>query len=93
MSESQIETQIMEAFDGKIPDLVDIELLMSVHTALVVPTLAPGQRGIDGVILHRLFKDKPVYVRPSRELLNARSTKRRECQVCNVHLYTCFYLL
>lgn len=52
MSETQIETKIIEAFDGKIPDLVDIELLMSIHTSLVRPTLAPGQPGIDGVILY-----------------------------------------
>ena len=65
MSESQIEAKIMEAFDGKIPDLADVELLMSVHTALVVPNLH-GTWSIDDVILHRLFKDKRVYVRPSR---------------------------
>ena len=33
------------------------------------PTLAPGQAGINGIILHRLFKNKPVYVRPSSVLL------------------------
>lgn len=65
MSESQIEAKIMEAFDGKIPDLADVELLMSVHTALVVPNLH-GTWSIHDVILHRLFKDKRVYVRPSR---------------------------
>ena len=30
---------------------------------------APGQEGITGVILHRLFKNKPIYVRPNRVLL------------------------
>lgn len=74
LSPALVETTIIEAFEGKIPRGVDIELLMSVHTSLVAPTLAPGQWGIDGVILHRLFKQKPVYVRPSRPLLNITRT-------------------
>ena len=77
LSDALVETTIIEAFEGKIPPNVDIELLMSVHISLVQPTLAPGQCGIDGVILHRLFKQKPVYVRPSRVLLNT----RMDCQV------------
>ena len=72
LTPAQVEINIIEAFDGKIPAGVEIELLMSVHTSLVAPTLAPGQCGIDGVILHRLFKQKPVYVRPSCQLLDAR---------------------
>lgn len=39
---------------------------MSVHNKLVKPMLAPGQ---EGVILHRLFKNKPVYIRPNKVLL------------------------
>ena len=69
MSEIDVETKIFEAFSDKIPPLVDVEILISVHSKLVKPTLAPGQQGINGVILHRLFKNKPVYVRPSTQLL------------------------
>ena len=68
-NEVQVETTIMEAFADIIPPLADIEILTSVHSKLVKPTLALGQAGIDGIILHRLFKSKPVYVRPSRVLL------------------------
>ena len=71
MNEVQVESTIMEAFGETIPPLVDIEILMSVHNKLVKPTLAPGQEGITGVILHRLFKNKPVYVRPNKVLLPA----------------------
>ena len=78
MSEVQVETTIMEAFGGKIPPLVDIEILMSVHNKLVKPTLAPGQQGITGIILHRLFKNKPVYVRPNKLLLPGVSQVRLE---------------
>ena len=83
MSAAQVETRIMEVFDGKIPNLVDIELLMSVHNALVIPNLAPDQKGIDSVIVHRLFKNKPVYIRPSCELLNftERQMRQSETQV------------
>jgi len=59
----------MEAFVDLIPPLVDIEILTSLHSKLVKPALAPGQAGIDGITLHRLFENKPVYVRPSRVLL------------------------
>jgi len=69
MNEVQVEATILEAFPDKIPPLTDIEILTSVHTKLVKPTLAPGQAGINGIILHRLFKNKPVYVRPSSVLL------------------------
>lgn len=74
MNAGQVETAIRMAFGDKTWN-VDLEILMSIHSTLVVPTLAPGQDGIDGVILHRLFKEKPVYVRPDRQLINLVSTK------------------
>ena len=64
----EVERTISEAFDGKIPPGADIELLISVHASLVVPSLAPGQHGIDGVMLQRLYKNKPVYIHPNRQL-------------------------
>ena len=61
---------VMEAFEETIPRLVDIEVLMSVQNKLVKPSLTPGQKGITGVILqNRLFKNKYVYIRPSKVLL------------------------
>ena len=69
----EVERTIFEAFDGKIPPGVDIELLISVHATLVVPALAPGQHGIDGVMLQRLYRNKPVYIRPSRQLFDLAS--------------------
>lgn len=69
-SDTEVETTIMIAFEGKIPEVgVDIELLTSMHTTLVKPSLAPGQNGIDGTILQRLYKNKPVYIRPDHQLL------------------------
>ena len=69
MTAAQVEIAIVEALDGKIPPGVDIEILMSMHTSLVALSLAPGQQGIDGAIVQRLFQTKPIYVRPSRQIL------------------------
>ena len=62
----------MEAFGETIPRLVetvDIEILKLVHNKLVKPTLQLGQEGITRVILHCLFKNKPVSVGPNKVLL------------------------
>lgn len=53
---------------------VNIEILMSMHTPLVPQALAPRLQGIVGAILQRLCQSKPVYVRPSKQLMEA-STK------------------
>ena len=66
----QVETSIKEAFNEKIPDHTDFEILMSVHSALVTPTLAPGQK-LDGILIHRIFKNKPLYVRPIDKIVNS----------------------
>ena len=46
MTEIDVKLTIIEAFGDKIPHLVDVEILTSVHRKLVKPTLAPGQEGI-----------------------------------------------
>ena len=68
---SQVELAIKEAFEGKIPAHTDFEILMSIHSTLVSPTLAPGQNGLNGVMIHRVFKGKPVYVRPVTEIVDS----------------------
>ena len=68
LSAAAIETCIIQAFDGKIPSDVDIEIMTSVHSSLVAPTLVPGQL-LDGVMIHRIFRQKPLYIRRSRRLL------------------------
>ena len=72
MNEVQVEKTTMEAFGETIPRLVetvDIEILKLVHNKLVKPTLQLGQEGITRVILHCLFKNKPVTVGPNKVLL------------------------
>ena len=41
---------------------------MSVHCHLMAPFLAPGQT-LFGFLLQKVFKDKPICVRPVREIL------------------------
>ena len=62
----------METFGETIPRLVetvDIEILKLVYNKLVKLTLQLSQEGITGVILHCLFKNKPVSVGPNKVLL------------------------
>lgn len=72
MNEVKVETTTMEAFGETIPRLVetvDIEILKLVYNKLVKLTLQLSQEGITGVILHCLFKNKPVSVGPNKVLL------------------------
>ena len=67
----QVELAIKEAFEDKLSAHTDFEILMSVHSALVVPTIVPGQNGLNGVMIHRIFKGKPVYVRPAAKIVDS----------------------
>ena len=87
LTPAQVEISIIEAFDGKIPAGVDIELFTSVHTSLVALTLATGQAGIHGVILHRLFKQKPIYIRPSCRLI---STSESQVKTVKIRIFVEF---
>ena len=55
-------------FPSKLEAFDDIEVVMSVHCRLMAPVLAPGQT-LSGFMLQKVFKDKPVYIRPMREIL------------------------
>lgn len=69
LSDAAVETSIIEASGGKIPPNVDTELMISVHSSLVTPTLAPSQF-LDGIIPPQDFSIKTVFIRPSRRLRN-----------------------
>ena len=69
-SDIDVELEIRKAFQGTLPDDVDIEIVHSVHTTLLQPTLAPGQY-LTGSVINRVFtNNKPVYIRPCRQILN-----------------------
>ena len=68
-SDIEVIVQIAELFKDKIPSGVDFEILHSVHTRLVTPTLASGQK-LNGSVMCCIFRDnKPVYVRPSMQIV------------------------
>lgn len=68
-SHIDVEIEIRNAFDDKIPKDVDIEILHSVHTSLHSPSLAPGQR-LTGLLMSKVFgNNKPVYIRPGKKIL------------------------
>ena len=76
-SEWIVEVSLREAFEEKISAGVDFEILMPVHSTLVKPTLAPGQV-LNGVMVHGIFKEKPIFIRPVEEICDVgiSSTKR-----------------
>jgi len=76
-NEVDVELNVREAFgDDVIPADVDIEFVYSVHCKLLKPTLAATQ-SLNGDMVSRIFKDKkPVYVRPSKQLLQVRRQKK-----------------
>lgn len=67
-SDFELDIKICEAFQDIIHKQIDFELLQSVHTKLLKPTLAPGQY-LTGALVHRIFRDKPVYVHPNQQIL------------------------
>ena len=68
-SDVELILQIAEAFKDKVPTGTDFEILHSVHTTLVTPTLASRQN-LTGSVMCCIFRDnKPVYVRPSMQIL------------------------
>ena len=78
-----VELHIREAFGDKLPDGVDIEILVSVHNTLHVPSLPPNQT-LSGFMVHKVFKDKPIYIRPAVQILQCLEKKGRK-NVDHIH--------
>ena len=73
----EVEECLRNAFADKISDLTVLEIFMSVHMELLPPKIAPGQ-SLNGMMVFRIFKEKPIYVHPSEVLLsNPRKKSRR----------------
>ena len=71
-----LQTFLKGLFPLKLGEFDDVEVLMPVHSKLLPPHLAPGQQ-LSGFMLQKVFKDKPVYIRPSRQILEPQHKKRR----------------
>ena len=70
-SDIDVELQIRQAFQGKLPDDADIEIVHSVHTT-------PSQLLTVPVIKQVFCNNKPVYIRPNRQILH-QLVKREKC--------------
>ncbi|XP_046847695.1 uncharacterized protein LOC124441291 [Xenia sp. Carnegie-2017] len=71
----EVEMHVRNAFGDKLKDHnIDIEIVMSVHNTLHPPCLAPNQT-LNGFMVHKVFKDKPIYVRPSVQILEPLSNR------------------
>ncbi len=75
LSAAAVETHIIETYDGKISPDWDIEIMTSVQSSLTTPNLPPGQL-LDSVMIHRIFRRKPLYIRPSQRLLDTGHEKQ-----------------
>ena len=69
-----VQLKIKEAYQDTIPPLVDFELLQSVHTKLLKPTLAQGLY-LTGAMIRLIFQ--PVYVRPTQQILKPPKTRKK----------------
>eukprot|EP00794_Sanderia_malayensis_P013372 gene13372-14746_t len=66
---SEINQKIREMFGLLLPDNIGITLCTSINSKIVKPTLAAGQ-AFDGFLVHRIFKNKTLYLRPDTVLLD-----------------------
>ena len=76
-SDIDVELEIRQAFQETLPDDIDIEIVHSVHTTLLTLILAPGQY-LTGSVINRVFSNnKPVYIRPCRQILKQPMNKEK----------------
>ena len=68
-SHLQVIEALRDAFAAHIPPGASIEVLLSINKKLVKLPLGHGQE-LDGVMCHKLFKGKPLYILPSINLLD-----------------------
>ncbi|CAL8270225.1 unnamed protein product [Gadus morhua 'NCC'] len=60
--------RIRDGFGEDIPEDVSIQLLMACGNKLVSPMILEGQE-LNGMLIHKVYRTKVLYVRPSRNLL------------------------
>lgn len=81
-SEKALHDFLKSLFPSKLEAFDDFELVMSVHSRLMAPVLAPGQ-ALSGFLLQKVFKDKPVYIRPMRDILPIEPLFKRAKHFCS----------
>eukprot|EP00794_Sanderia_malayensis_P013365 gene13365-14740_t len=63
-----------------LPSPDEEEILHSVHTKIIPPTLAPG-KSLDGMMMYRLFQTKAIYLQSSEKLSD--QSHQSEEDLCN----------
>ncbi|XP_027132288.1 G2/M phase-specific E3 ubiquitin-protein ligase [Larimichthys crocea] len=79
---------IRDGFGERIPEDVSLEFLMACGNKLVCPKLQKGQE-LNGVLIHKVYKTKALYVKPSRmllEILLELASKINMNQRCRVNI-------
>ncbi|XP_063794594.1 uncharacterized protein LOC134949797 [Pseudophryne corroboree] len=67
-SEEEVYENVRKAFSMKLEDDIEIHMLMPCHNKLVKPLLMENQR-LTGLMISKIFKQKSVYIQPSKELI------------------------
>eukprot|EP00794_Sanderia_malayensis_P020716 gene20716-22749_t len=70
----QLLQKVKDLFPSILKDSDELEILMPVHFKLLPPNLPPGQL-LNGFMVTKIFKDKPLYIRPSRQLIYDNATE------------------
>ncbi|XP_016410308.1 G2/M phase-specific E3 ubiquitin-protein ligase-like [Sinocyclocheilus rhinocerous] len=60
-------SKLQEAFKDCLPSDVRLELMMPCGNNLVAPKVCEGQE-LSGQLIHKVFKSKTLYLRPSKEI-------------------------
>ncbi|KAL1268433.1 hypothetical protein QQF64_033796 [Cirrhinus molitorella] len=59
--------KLHEAFKDCLPSDVRLEFMMPCGNKLVSPKVCEGQE-LSGALIHKVFKSKTLYLRPSKEI-------------------------
>eukprot|EP00794_Sanderia_malayensis_P016371 gene16371-18013_t len=86
----QLLQKVRNLFPSILKDGDELEILMPVYFKLLPPNLPPGQL-LNGCMVTKIFKDKPLYIRPSRQLIydNAAepTTKKRNLDADAMNIF------
>jgi hypothetical protein len=79
-------------FPSQLGEFDDITILLPIYSNLLPPNLPPDQQ-LSAFMVHKIFKDRPLYIRPHKCILNMEgiqsSSKERkvEYEVNNLGSY------
>lgn len=66
-TDTNIENKIREIFKDQLTININFEYLVPIQGDLVKPNIGPGE-SLNGSMLHKVFHQKPIYVRPTQSI-------------------------